>query len=78
MGNRAAEVQLRVLWEEILKRFSRIEVIGEPERAISNFILGYSQLTVKLHASARRRAGAPLEPPTPASPVLPPGGEERH
>jgi cytochrome P450 len=50
MGNRAAELQLRVLWEEILKRFSRIEVIGEPERAISNFILGYTRLTVKLHA----------------------------
>ena len=50
MGNRAAELQLRVLWEEILKRFSRIEVIGEPQRAISNFILGYTHLTVKLHA----------------------------
>jgi cytochrome P450 len=50
MGNRAAELQLKVLWEEILKRFSRIEVIGEPERAISNFILGYTRLTVKLHA----------------------------
>jgi cytochrome P450 len=49
MGNRAAELQLRVLWEEILKRFSRIEVVGEPERAISNFILGYTRLDVKLH-----------------------------
>ena len=50
MGNRAAELQLRVLWEEILKRFSRIEVLGEPERAMSNFILGYTRLNVKLHA----------------------------
>ena len=49
MGNRAAELQLKVLWEEILKRYSRIEVIGEPERSTSNFILGYTRLTVRLH-----------------------------
>ena len=30
MGNRLAEMQLRVLWEEILKRFSMVEVVGEP------------------------------------------------
>jgi hypothetical protein len=41
MGNRAAELQLKVLWEEILKRFDRIEVVGEAERNPSNFILGY-------------------------------------
>ena len=50
MGNRAAELQLRVLWEEILKRFDRIEVVGEPERNLSNFILGYTKLPVRLHA----------------------------
>jgi len=55
MGNRAAELQLKVLWEEILKRFSRIEVIGEPERSTSNFILGYTRLMVRLHASQVRR-----------------------
>jgi len=48
MGNRAAELQVRVLWEEILKRFARIEVIGEPVRISSNFILGYSKMMVRL------------------------------
>jgi len=48
MGNRAAELQLKVLWEEILTRFQRIELIGEPERAMSNFILGYSKMPVRL------------------------------
>jgi cytochrome P450 len=49
VGMRLAEMQLRVVWEEILKRFPTIEVVGEPERAISNFILGYTRLDVKLH-----------------------------
>jgi cytochrome P450 len=49
MGNRAAELQLKILWEEILARFDRIEVVGEPERNMSNFILGYTKLPVRLH-----------------------------
>ena len=52
MGNRLAELQLRILWEEILKRFDNIEVIGEPERVQSNFVRGYSTLMVKLTAKA--------------------------
>ena len=35
MGNRLAEMQLRVLWEEIMQRFSFVEVVGEPERVQS-------------------------------------------
>ena len=51
MGNRAAELQLRVLWEEILKRFPKgIEVVGEPERGVSNFILGITKLPVRIAA----------------------------
>ncbi len=50
MGNRMAEMQLRVLWEEILNRFSKIEVVGEPVRVLSSFVKGYSELPVKLHA----------------------------
>ncbi|MBY8964397.1 cytochrome P450 [Algiphilus sp. NNCM1] len=48
MGNRLAELQLRILWEELLKRFDKIEVVGEPERVQSNFVRGYSELMVKL------------------------------
>ena len=46
MGNRLAEMQLRVLWEELLPRFRRLEVVGEPVRIRSNFINGYSELPV--------------------------------
>jgi cytochrome P450 len=49
MGNRLAEMQLRILWEEIMARFSRVEVVAEPERVHSNFVRGYSNLQVKLH-----------------------------
>ncbi len=48
MGNRAAELQLKILWEEILERFDRIELAGEPQRAVSNFILGYTKMPVRI------------------------------
>ncbi|MFZ3034529.1 MAG: cytochrome P450 [Parvibaculum sp.] len=50
VGNRLAEMQLRILWEEILARFSRIEVMQEPERVRSNFVRGYASMPVRLHA----------------------------
>jgi cytochrome P450 len=50
MGNRLAEMQLRILWEELLERFSDIEVLAEPDRVESNFVMGYTDLQVKLHA----------------------------
>ena len=46
LGNRVAELQLRLTWEEILKRFPEINVIGEPERSYSNFVKGYETMTV--------------------------------
>jgi cytochrome P450 len=48
MGNRLAEMQLRILWEELLERFDRIEVIGEPSYVQSNFVKGYSDMQVQL------------------------------
>ena len=50
VGNRLAEMQLKVLWEEILKRFERIEVVGEPKRLLSNFVRGITDLQVVLPA----------------------------
>jgi cytochrome P450 len=49
MGNRVAEMQLRILWEEILQRFHAVEVVGEPVRVHSSFVKGYSALPVILH-----------------------------
>ncbi|MGM0632235.1 MAG: cytochrome P450 [Pseudomonadota bacterium] len=49
MGNRLAEMQLRILWEEILARFDSVEVTGEPERIYSSFVKGYSKLPVRVH-----------------------------
>jgi len=46
MGSRLAELQLRVLWEEILQRFARIEVQEEPRRTLSSFVKGYTRLPV--------------------------------
>jgi cytochrome P450 len=48
MGNRLAEMQLRVLWEEILPRFQKIEVVGEPKRIYSSFVKGYTELPVRI------------------------------
>ena len=50
MGNRLAEMQLRIVWEEILTRFESVEVVGEPVRVMSNFVKGYTELPVKLTA----------------------------
>ena len=50
MGNRLAEMQLRVMWEEIMERFGKIEVKSEPKRIYSSFVKGYSELRVMLHA----------------------------
>ncbi|MDG1233085.1 MAG: cytochrome P450, partial [Pseudomonadales bacterium] len=49
MGNRLAEMQLKIVWEEIMKRFKRVEVVGEPVRVQSCFVKGYEELPVKLH-----------------------------
>jgi cytochrome P450 len=46
LGERLADMQLRIVWEEILKRFGRIEVVEEPERIFSAFVKGYSNLKV--------------------------------
>ncbi len=46
MGSRLAELQIRVLWEEILQRFERIEVQEEPTRTLSSFVKGYTRLPV--------------------------------
>lgn len=50
VGNRIGELQLRVLWEEILARLPRIEVVGDPVRYESNFIQGYTSLPVRIPA----------------------------
>jgi len=49
MGNRLAEMQLRVLWEEIVKRFHTVEVVGGVTRLPNNFIRGIKDVPVRLH-----------------------------
>ncbi|GGF02369.1 cytochrome P450 [Aliidongia dinghuensis] len=48
LGERLADLQLRILWEEILERFGRIEVMDEPQRIFSTFVKGYSTLNVRI------------------------------
>jgi cytochrome P450 len=50
VGNRLAELQLRILWEEILNRKLDVKVVGDPERVPSNFVHGYSALPVCIAA----------------------------
>jgi cytochrome P450 len=46
VGNRLAELQLKIIWEEILKRFPKIEVVGAPRHVYSSFVKGYETLPV--------------------------------
>ena len=46
--NRLAELQLKILWEEILSRFEVIEVVGKPTRIRSAFVRGFSDLPVRI------------------------------
>ena len=48
VGNRLAEMQLRILWEELLPRFPNIAVVGEPVRVPSSFVRGYTSLPVRI------------------------------
>jgi cytochrome P450 len=52
VGNRLAELQLQVLWEEILKRFEKIEVLEPPERLPNSFVKGYTKMMVKVTPKA--------------------------
>ena len=48
VGNRLAELQLRILWEEILSRDLKIEVVGTPERTYSNAVRGFTKMPVRI------------------------------
>ena len=46
VGNRLAELQLTIIWEEILKRFPSVDLVREPQRTHSIFVKGYETLPV--------------------------------
>ncbi|MFQ3346687.1 MAG: cytochrome P450 [Candidatus Azotimanducaceae bacterium] len=48
VGNRLAEMQIRVLWEEILSRNMAFELAGEAERTHSNVIHGITTMPVRV------------------------------
>lgn len=50
VGNRLAELQLTIIWEEILKRFPEIIVTAEPKRSFSTFVRGYESMKVLIPA----------------------------
>jgi cytochrome P450 len=52
VGNRLAELQLKIMWEEILKRFTQVDVIAEPQRIYSNFVHGYTTLPVRIRSQS--------------------------
>jgi cytochrome P450 len=48
VGNRLAELQLKILWEELLPRFQTLDVLAEPKRVYSSFVKGYEEMMVKV------------------------------
>ncbi len=52
VGNRVAEMQLAIIWEEILKRFPRIDLVDEPTRNYSSFVHGYESMRVVIPSRA--------------------------
>ena len=46
VGNRLAELQLQIIWEEIMKRFPVVELVAEPRRSYSTFVKGYESMKV--------------------------------
>lgn len=54
IGARLADLQLRILWEEILTRFPRIVIVEPPARSFSTFIHGYTELMVRIPERLRR------------------------
>jgi len=49
MGNRLPEMQLKILREEIMLRFYKIEIVGGVERTRSTFVKGYTKMPVVSH-----------------------------
>jgi cytochrome P450 len=50
VGDRLADLQLRILWDEILARDLEMEVMAPPRRLYSNFIRGIRELPVRITA----------------------------
>jgi cytochrome P450 len=48
VGNRLAEMQLRIVWEEVMQRWQRIEVVEEPRRVRSSFVKGYERMMARI------------------------------
>nr|WP_294504409.1 cytochrome P450 [uncultured Rhodopila sp.] len=48
VGNRLAELQLTILWEEIMQRFPFIEVVEQPKRVFSAFVHGITSMVVRI------------------------------
>jgi cytochrome P450 len=48
VGNRLAELQLTILWEEVLRRFPMIEVVAAPKRAYSNILRSIGSMPVRI------------------------------
>jgi cytochrome P450 len=49
VGMRVGEMQLRIVWEELLKRFGHVEVVEPPSRLPNCFVKGYDRMMVVLH-----------------------------
>jgi len=88
VGMRLAELQLKIVWQEMLKRFDEIEVVGEPKRVYSSFCARHrvpagahtcvnrpaSCTPAMIRISRPQRRGARFR----ASPICQPSSDDRH
>jgi cytochrome P450 len=56
MGNRIAEMQLKILWEELLKRRWIPEIVGPVERRYSNNVRGFQSMPVRIRVESGDRS----------------------
>src|SRR3546814_19691779 len=61
VGNRLAELQLKIIWEEILQRLPKIEVVGPPRRVFSSFVKGSEPLPVLIPTRLSGHDGGTLD-----------------
>ncbi|RYZ63643.1 MAG: cytochrome P450, partial [Proteobacteria bacterium] len=47
LGSSLARLEIRMMFEELLKRFPNIELAGAPRRLRSNFINGFKEIPVR-------------------------------
>ena len=63
LGNNLARLEIRVMFEELLRRLPDLELAGPVRRLRSNFINGFKELPVQFKPVAARKTAPPAPSP---------------